>query len=181
MRVLGLLGALDPHKHKQSQNMDQKSTVKDFHSSDVKHAGKEESNDALIALAGGNPEELYPTVAIAALMHILKDQSLVQHHHLVIQSLAYIFKSLGIKSVPYLSQIMPSFINAIRTCDPTFREVSVHDTLVLVMCLSCDVFPCLVQYLFQQLGSIISIIKQHARNYMNDIFVVISVSYIVGM
>ena len=36
--------------------------------------------------------------------------------------------------------------------------------------------PSLVQFLFQQLGNIISIIKQHARSYMTEIFTVIRVS-----
>ena len=34
-----------------------------------------------------------------------------------------------------------------------------------------------VQFLFQQLGNIISIIKQHARNYMPEIFTVIRVRW----
>ena len=125
IRVLGFLGALDPYKHKQNQR-----------SSNVKGAGpvteatdrskgsaKDETSETLISLASGNLEEFYPMVAVAAVMRILKDQSLSQHHHMVIQSLAFIFKSLGIKSVPYLSQIMPPFLSAISTCDPNFREV----------------------------------------------------------
>ena len=36
--------------------------------------------------------------------------------------------------------------------------------------------PSLIQFLFQQLGNIISIIKQHARSYMTEIFTVIRVS-----
>ena len=125
IRVLGFLGALDPYKHKQNQR-----------SSNVKGAGpvteatdqaklsaKDETSETLISLASGNLEEFYPMVAVAALMRILKDQSLAQNHHMVIQSLAFIFKSLGIKSVPYLPQIMPPFLSAISTCDPNFREV----------------------------------------------------------
>ena len=34
----------------------------------------------------------------------------------------------------------------------------------------------IVQFLFQQLGNIISIIKQHARSYMPEIFMVVRVS-----
>ena len=36
--------------------------------------------------------------------------------------------------------------------------------------------PSIVQFLFQQLGNIISIIKQHARSYMPEIFMVVRVS-----
>nr|QHX41461.1 serine/threonine-protein kinase mTOR [Halisarca dujardinii] len=149
IRVLGLLGALDPYKHKHGSRPESKTMPsKEGQSPAEGKALKEDSSEVLVTI--GNPEELYPTVAIASLMRILKDQSLFQHHHMVIQSLAFIFKSQGIKSVPYLPQIMPPFVNAIRTCDPAFRE-----------------------FLFQQLGSIISIIKQHARAYMNDVLIVI--------
>lgn len=47
---------------------------------------------------------------------------------------------------------MPPFLSVIRTCDRGMRE-----------------------YLFKQLGQIMSIIKQHARNYMPEIFSIIRV------
>ena len=50
-------------------------------------------------------EDFYPAIAINSLMRILKDQSLSQHHTMAIQALGFIFKSLGIKSVPYLPQV----------------------------------------------------------------------------
>ena len=42
---------------------------------------------------------------------------------------------------------MPSFLNVLRTADVNFRE-----------------------YLFQQLAILIAIVKQHIRNYLDDIF-----------
>lgn len=33
------------------------------------------------------------------------------------------------------------------------------------------------QFLFQQLGVIIAIVKQHIRNYLDDIFTIIKVQY----
>ena len=56
-------------------------------------------------VTGSSLEDFYPAVAINALMRILKDQSLQQHHTMAIQALGFIFKSLGIKSVPYLPQV----------------------------------------------------------------------------
>ena len=70
-------------------------------------------------------EEFYPAVAISTLMRIIKDPSLSQHHTMVVQAITFIFKSLGIKCVPYISQVMPNYLNVIRTADVTFREVSV--------------------------------------------------------
>ena len=53
-------------------------------------------------------------------------------------------------SPPFPPQVMPPFLHVIRTCNKDMRE-----------------------YLFKQLGQIISIVKQHARSYMSDIFLVI--------
>jgi len=61
---------------------------------------------------------------------------------------------LGIKCVAYIPQVMPSFLNVIRTADANFRE-----------------------YLFQQLGVLINIVGPHIRNYLDDIFLLIKVSF----
>lgn len=45
---------------------------------------------------------------------------------------------------------MPSFLNVLRTADVSFRE-----------------------YLFQQLAILIAIVKQHIRNYLDDIFALV--------
>ena len=92
-------------------------------------------------------DEYYPVVAIAALMRILRDPSLSSHHSVVIQAAMFIFKSLGLKCVPYLPQIMPQFLLVMRTCEPLFRE-----------------------FLFQQLGMLVAIVKQHIRQYLDEIF-----------
>ncbi len=55
--------------------------------------------------SGTSLEDFYPSIAINSLMRILKDMSLSQHHTMAIQALGFIFKSLGIKSVPYLPQV----------------------------------------------------------------------------
>ncbi|XP_065891468.1 serine/threonine-protein kinase mTOR-like isoform X2 [Dysidea avara] len=155
IRVIGLLGALDPYKRKLNQTKGSGSSGQGLPVSEAIHKGadSQDSNsqvdnasELLVSLSSGNLEEYYPSAAIASLMKILKDPSLSQHHTMVIQALTFIFKSLGIKSVPFLPQIMPAFLSTIRTCDPNFRE-----------------------FLFKQLGNIISIIKQHARKYMPDI------------
>jgi len=56
---------------------------------------------------GLNPssEEYYPTVAINALMRILRDPSLSVHHTAVVQAVIYIFKTLGLKCVSFLPQV----------------------------------------------------------------------------
>ncbi|XP_032242839.2 serine/threonine-protein kinase mTOR [Nematostella vectensis] len=149
IRVLGLLGALDPYKHK----LNQIEGVLD--DGGISTGSKESETDTstsemLVTMGSVVLEEFYPAVVISALMRIVRDPSLSSHHTMVIQAVTFIFKSLGMKCVTYLSQIMPSFLNVIRTCDSGFRE-----------------------FVFQQLGVLISIVKQHIRNYLDDIFTLI--------
>ncbi len=49
-------------------------------------------------------------VAISALMKILSDPSLSSSHKHVIQSVMFIFKTLGHKCVPFLPHIMPPIL-----------------------------------------------------------------------
>ena len=66
------------------------------------------ASELLVSMgSGASLEDFYPSIAINSLMRILKDQSLAQHHTMAIQALGFIFKSLGIKSVPYLPQVSP--------------------------------------------------------------------------
>lgn len=68
-------------------------------------------------------DEFYPAVAIVTLMRILRDPSLSNHHTMVVQAVTFIFKSLGLKCVQFLPQVMPTFLNVIRVCDTSIREV----------------------------------------------------------
>ena len=68
-------------------------------------------------------DEFYPAVSMVALMRIFRDQSLSHHHTMVVQAITFIFKSLGLKCVQFLPQVMPTFLNVIRVCDGAIREV----------------------------------------------------------
>ena len=77
----------------------------------------------LVTMGSTHLEEFYPAVTIASLMRIMRDPALSDHHTTVIQAVQFIFNNLGMKGVQYLPQLMPSYLNVIRTCDPSFREV----------------------------------------------------------
>lgn len=154
IRVLGLLGALDPYKHKINRGQID-SQLNSTPLISMADKGEEASFDVttsemLVNMSSSTLEEYYPAIAIATLMRIIRDPTLSQHHTMVVQAVTFIFKSLGIKCVPYISQVLPSFLHVVRTADVNFRE-----------------------FLFQQLASLISIVKQHIRNYLDDIFVLI--------
>ena len=149
IKVLGILGALDPYKHKVNQS--------------VLRDAPQNNTDAPAGIgigAGGSgsfsspssSDDYYPTVTISALMRILRDPSLSTHHSKVIQVVMNIFTALGVKCVPFLPQVMPPFLHVLRTCEPHLRE-----------------------FLFQHLSTLVTIVKQHIRNDLDDILDLIKV------
>uniref|UniRef100_A0A1B0GIX2 Serine/threonine-protein kinase TOR n=2 Tax=Lutzomyia longipalpis TaxID=7200 RepID=A0A1B0GIX2_LUTLO len=149
IKVLGLLGALDPYKHKINRGLidGQQDNIL-ISVSDLKSDEHIDLSTAeMLVNMGTMLDEYYPAVAIATLMRILRDPTLAQHHTSVVQAVMFTFKSLGIKCVPYLSQVLPSLLGNIRTADMNLKE-----------------------FLFQQLSILIEIVKQHIISYMEDIF-----------
>ena len=94
-------------------------------------------------------EEYYSTMVINSLMNMLKDPSLGQHHS-SIHAVMNIFKTIGLKCVLFFEQIIPGFIAVKRACltsklDPYFNRLSI----------------------------LVSIVKQHIRNFLPRIFALI--------
>lgn len=66
------------------------------------------AGDVLPASALGTAsEDYYPTVAINALMRLLRDPSMASHQQAVTQALFEIFRTLGLGCVPYLPKVGP--------------------------------------------------------------------------
>ncbi|RWS10462.1 hypothetical protein B4U79_12736 [Dinothrombium tinctorium] len=150
IRVLGLFGAVDPYKHKLHLGIVEQSSDSLIAISDLTPDIQDLSASEMLVNMSSSYDDFYPAIAIATLMRIMKDPSLSQHHTMVVQAITFIFINLGVRCVPYIQQVLPAFINVIRSSDPSFRE-----------------------FLFQQLGSLISIVKQHIRNFLDDIFTLI--------
>ncbi|ODV94288.1 hypothetical protein PACTADRAFT_4233 [Pachysolen tannophilus NRRL Y-2460] len=146
VRLLGILGALDPYKHREVERNN-----KDVNLTQVVEQNAP-SIDVALLMQGMSPsnEEYYPTVVVHTLMKMLKDTSLGAHHTAVIQAIMYIFQTLGLRCVSFLNQIIPGIINVMHTCSPSMLE-----------------------FYFQQMGVLISIVKQHIRPFLDDIFQVI--------
>ncbi|KAG5519205.1 hypothetical protein PMAC_002293 [Pneumocystis sp. 'macacae'] len=139
VKVIGILGALDPYRYQMLEEASEDSAPEQ----------KVVSSDVSLLIVGMSPssEEYYPTVVINTLMNILKDSSLSAYHYSAIQAIMYIFKTLGLKCVPFLPQIIPGFLSVMQTC-----------------------LSGLLEFYFQQLSILVSIVKQHIRNFLNDIF-----------
>ncbi|EQC27376.1 FKBP12-rapamycin complex-associated protein [Saprolegnia diclina VS20] len=67
-------------------------------------------------------EAYFPTVAIHALLNILKEPSLSMHHYGVIQAIMFIFKSLSLQCVPFLPYIVPPFLHVLARGEPRLRD-----------------------------------------------------------
>ncbi|PHH64484.1 hypothetical protein CDD81_4559 [Ophiocordyceps australis] len=139
IKLMGILGALDPYKHQQVEER----------TPDAQH--RVESNqqtDISLMMTGLTPsnKEYFPTVVINALLQILKDHSLAQHHAAVIEAIMNIFRTLGLECVSFLDRIVPAFLQVIRSSSAAR----------------------LGSY-FNQLATLVSIVRQHIRNYLPDI------------
>ncbi|KAL3475819.1 armadillo-type protein [Aspergillus californicus] len=144
IKVLGILGALDPYKYQQISEI----------TPDVHHINEVQSvSDVSLIMQGLAPsnEEYYPTVVIHTLMqNILRENSLAQYHSAVIDAIVTIFKTLGLKCVPFLGQIIPGFISVIRG-SPTSR----------------------LESYFNQMAILVNIVKQHIRAFLPEVIEVV--------
>ncbi|KAI2617989.1 FAT-domain-containing protein [Hypomontagnella submonticulosa] len=139
IKLMGILGALDPYRHQQVEER----------APDAKR--RVETNrmtDISLMMTGLTPsnKEYYPTVVINALLNILKDSSLAPHHAAVIEAIMNIFRTLGLECVSFLDRIIPAFLEVIRDC-PQSR----------------------LESYFNQLATLVSIVRQHIRNYLPQI------------
>ncbi|CAO3647953.1 unnamed protein product [Mucor fragilis] len=140
VKLMGILGALDPYKHKMNAIGNSSEELAD---------PKLASNDVTLLMMGIGPssEDYYPQVVMHSLMKILRDPSLSQHHYAVIDAIMFIFKTLGLKVVQFLPLVIPGFLSLMRTSSSNMLELYFH-----------------------KLGDLVSIVKQHIRNYLKDIF-----------
>ncbi|RDA95477.1 hypothetical protein CP533_5392 [Ophiocordyceps camponoti-saundersi (nom. inval.)] len=139
IKLMGILGALDPYKHQQ---------VEERIPEVQRRVESNQMTDISLMMTGLTPsnKEYFPTVVINALLQILKDHSLAQHHAAVIEAIMNIFRTLGLECVSFLDRIVPAFLHVIRSSASTRLE----------------------SY-FNQLATLVSIVRQHIRNYLHDI------------
>lgn len=143
IKLLGILGALDPYKHQQVEERSPEMQLR---------LESTQMTDISLMMTGLTPssKEYFPTVVINSLLQILKDQSLVQHHAAVIEAIMNIFRTLGLECVSFLGKIIPAFLAVIRS-SPSNR----------------------LESYFNQLAILVTIVRQHIRNYLPDIVTVL--------
>ncbi|KAK6136952.1 hypothetical protein DH2020_029313 [Rehmannia glutinosa] len=164
LKVLGIMGALDPHAHKRNQL-----SLPGSHGEVARTAGDPgqhiRSMDELpmdLWPSFATSEDYFSTVAISSLMRIFRDPSLSSYHQKVVGSLIMHFnfvlfvlrdKAMGLGCVPYLPKVLPDLLHTVRTCDDSSS---------------------LKEYITWKLGTLVSIVRQHIRKYLPDLFSLIS-------
>ena len=146
-------------------------------------------------------EHFYPTVALNALLRVLRDPSMTSHHHMVVRSIMYIFQALGLNCVQYLPAVMPVVMQVMHTCEvgaaqreggpaPRVDTTSPHACFQLLKLkhdkllsnLACLGLKCAVrhyswdglrEFMLAQLTALVAIIRGHVRRYLDDILGII--------
>ncbi|EEC46831.1 predicted protein [Phaeodactylum tricornutum CCAP 1055/1] len=141
IRTLGIIGALDPDRYYSVASKARKGGVQ------YAMVAQPVSNLSPAKRMTPSEEDFYPTVSIQALMRIFRDSTLTVHHGMVIQAIMFIFKSLGVRCVPFLGKVLPHMILTIRHCPSNLKES-----------------------LFIQLSNLTLVVKAHLRIFVDDIF-----------
>ncbi|KAG6820409.1 hypothetical protein H0H93_000916 [Arthromyces matolae] len=158
VKVLGIMGALDPYRRKVRRILSLTPSGLLTKMQQIRPEG-EASETAVTAVnqvpinqnTGPTPtDDYFQSVVISALLAILRDASLNTLHTSVIEAIMSIFKTQGLKCVTFLPQIIPAFAAVSR--GPTAR----------------------LSFYLEQLAILVGIVKQHVRNFMPDIFGLIS-------
>ncbi|KAI0129767.1 armadillo-type protein [Xylariales sp. AK1849] len=157
IKLMGILGALDPYRHQAREPylVDEPffanrklQQVEERTPDSTKSAESARMTDISLMMTGLTPssKEYFPTVVINALLNILKDSSLQQHHAAVIEAIMNIFRTLGLECVSFLDRIIPAFLQVIKG-SPLNR----------------------LESYFNQLATLVSIVRQHIRNFLPQI------------
>ncbi|KAG9313026.1 phosphatidylinositol 3-kinase [Chiua virens] len=123
VKVLGILGALDPYRRKTKPDEDgaAEGTLPAVNTVAITTPG---------SLTGS--DDYYQTVVITSLLAVLRDQSTSNHHHTVIEAIMNIFKTQGLKCVTFLPQIIPAFAAVARTSTARLQEFHLQQLAILV-------------------------------------------------
>ncbi|EME41618.1 hypothetical protein DOTSEDRAFT_73886 [Dothistroma septosporum NZE10] len=145
IRLMGILGALDPYKHQQVIEESPESNLR---------AEAEAETDVTLIMKGITPsnEDYYPTVVISTLMNMLKEDTLKQYHSGVVEAVMNIYATMGMKCVPFLGTVVPGIVSVLKDAASDNR----------------------LEGYFNQLSLLVKIVRQHIRPHLRVILGAIS-------
>ncbi|RMZ52908.1 hypothetical protein APUTEX25_001027, partial [Auxenochlorella protothecoides] len=156
--VLGIMGALDPHIHKLNLaelqgegKLEAEGVRPQTREQDAINAANLPVGDQgldLLPSAGlvTSSEDYYPTVAINALMRLLRNPGLSALHGRAVAALFDIIKSMGFNFVLYLPKVVPVLLQLTRGADDLQRRVD----------------------MVRALTDLVSIMRQHISRFLKD-------------
>ncbi|KAK0422862.1 hypothetical protein QR680_007831 [Steinernema hermaphroditum] len=157
VKILGIMGALDPYTHKVYTGMVQSAKAKSLALS-LPTAGKsvEDRQDIMqwIAYEKCTLVQFYPSIAINKLLSMLDDEALVQHRQATeaIESLEKIFANLQSDCAPFVKPVISKVIHLIETCTADKRQHYVHKLASFVFLVGKLIKPHL-RDIFRLMGS----------------------------
>ncbi|PNS15729.1 hypothetical protein CAC42_4181 [Sphaceloma murrayae] len=147
IRLMGILGALDPYKHQVMEQSPEKSLI----------AEAQTVTDVTLIMNGMTPsnDDYYPTIVIQTLVGMLREQSLAQYHISTVDALMSIYQTLGLKCVSFLGQVVPGILHVLNEGDEKRREACFNQLAFLVRIVKQHIRP--------QLQSILNAVHDHWR------------------
>ncbi|KAH7108058.1 FAT domain-containing protein [Auriculariales sp. MPI-PUGE-AT-0066] len=121
LKVLGILGAVDPYRPTQLEDDVLKATV-------VRKA----YIDISVPLGGAAGEEYYLKVVMHVLLELLRNPVRDAAHHMAVEAIMSIFKTQGLSAVNFLPQIFPTFIAVVRDASVRFQEFHLQQVAILL-------------------------------------------------
>ena len=167
IRVLGLLGALDPHTylayhHKLNQVAQNQNSIGNISSDNLELQQSVLGNftsEIWVSTSSDQLEDFYPQVAIRCLLRILNDTSLSTFHLEAAMSLPDILEYLDDKAPQFVKLILPTILPVIEINADTKLKTT----------------------LFSQLKRIIAIAGSQSKEFMPKIFEIIHKSWDTGV
>eukprot|EP01126_Amoeba_proteus_P027639 TRINITY_DN27416_c0_g1_i1.p1 TRINITY_DN27416_c0_g1~~TRINITY_DN27416_c0_g1_i1.p1 ORF type:complete len:550 (-),score=106.53 TRINITY_DN27416_c0_g1_i1:273-1712(-) len=153
IRLLGILGAIDPYRHKVLQlemiekENESKKRKEQTEGTALRTREKDSFFKEAMRVLSPQSEEYFPTIALELLMRLLENPrgNLIHLQLDVISDLMTILRSMGTRCVVYLKHFLAPLVNLIETYG--------------------DSTPGLRELLFQELGVLVLVLKHYSRDH----------------
>eukprot|EP00771_Trimastix_marina_P000832 gnl/Trimastix_PCT/1865.p1 GENE.gnl/Trimastix_PCT/1865~~gnl/Trimastix_PCT/1865.p1 ORF type:complete len:1904 (-),score=747.44 gnl/Trimastix_PCT/1865:385-6096(-) len=105
-------------------------------------------------------KDVYATAAVTALVAELQKES-SPHYQAIISAIMVIVKALGLEFVPYLHDVVTPLFSVLSKCD--------------------DGNTALREFIFVQLSVLVSVVKQHMRPHLKELFAIIKTHWVAHL
>ncbi|CAD5209675.1 unnamed protein product [Bursaphelenchus xylophilus] len=160
MKVLGIVGALDPYTHKVFLGTVHSSASKSLalslplNSAKGRYLPDEADIIQWISYEKCTLEEFYPTLAVSNLVKMFDDYSVSSLYRDVVQAIMLLFSNLGSRLGDYVDKVIPKLIRVTQECKPELRE-----------------------FFLSQFAQLTALLGHQIKPYINDIFSIIKVAW----